>query len=84
MYEWETLAWRMEAWGLIDKQLCGLVDQLREMGSRHTLEVELRLAEIEGGPGEYDFTKFFPEFEEKGAVTVVNSGQILYSSTHSC
>jgi hypothetical protein len=72
----------MEAWTSIDKRLCELVDQLRETGYRHTLEVELRLMKIRGDPGKYDFTKFLPEFGEKGVVTIVHDAQVIHSSTH--
>lgn len=82
MHKWKIFSQRMGAWGLIDKQLCELVDRLCFMGYRHTLEAELRLAEIEGKPGEYDFTGFLPEFRAKGVVTVVHGDQLLHSSAH--
>ena len=75
----------MEAWALIDRDLCGLVDRLHRVGYRHTLEVELRLMKIGSEPGEYDFTKVLPDFREKGAVTIIDGAggdQLLHSSTH--
>ena len=75
----------MSARAWIDVKLCGLVDQLRAMGYRHTLEVELRLTlGIGGGPEECDFSRFLPEFREKGVVTVVDGDQVLHSSAHNC
>ena len=62
-----AFAQETEAWTLVDKQLCGLVDRLRAMGYRHTLEVELRLGR---SPGKDGFTKFLPEFKEKGVVII--------------
>lgn len=59
----------MEAWASIDEELCRLVDRLCAMGYRHTLEVELRLEEIPGGPRKYGFTEFLHKFREKGVVT---------------
>jgi len=51
------------------------------MGCLHILEVELRLGRLgrrEDGPGddpgEHDFTKFFPEFREKGVITIADRG----------
>lgn len=51
----------------MDERLCGLVDRLRAMGYRHTLEVELRLVEIRGDPEEYDLTTLFPALRDKGS-----------------
>ena len=76
-------AQRMEQWGFIDEQLCGLVDRLHTTGYNRTLEVKLRLAKYRGDPGEYDFTKFLPGFREKGVLTVIDtfhSNQLLHSS----
>ena len=70
---------------LTDGQLCRVVDRLRAMGYRHTLEVELRFAKVECLPGKDDFTKVFPRFKEKGVVMVINHtcGDLVYrSSTH--
>ena len=53
-----TFAWQMEAWVLIGRDLCGLVDQLHTVGYRHTLEVDLRLMKIGSEPGEYGFARF--------------------------
>ena len=81
MYDWGILI--SEA-GLIDRDLCGLVDRLRAAGYRRTLEVELRLTVMGDGPEEYDFAICFPGFEEKGAVTVVDvfrGNRVLHSST---
>lgn len=51
------------------------------MGCRHTLEVELRIGRFGGleydvrdDLGKYDFTKFFPEFRERGVVTIADRG----------
>lgn len=85
MESWDVFARRMEEWVLIDEQLCGLVDRLRAMGYRHTLEAELRLVAVEGGPGGYDFAGFLSKFREKGMVTVVNAvrgDRVLHSSIH--
>ena len=60
-------------WTLVDEQLCGLVGRLCTMGYHHTLEVEVRLARIEGDLGKYDFTKILPGFREKGTVTIVDT-----------
>ena len=45
------------------KQLCEVVDRLRAMGPRHTLEVQL-LSRVEGDSSENDLTKILPRFEE--------------------
>ena len=74
-----------EEWAFIDEQLCGLVNRLRAMGYRRTLEVELRLMKVEDGAGGYDFTLFLPKFREKGVVTIVDvarGNQVLHSSIH--
>ena len=54
----------------VDKQLCEVVDRLRAMGHRHTLEVELRFAGEDDLDGN-DFTHLLPGFREKGVVTVI-------------
>ena len=71
---------------MIDKQLCGLVDRLRAVGYRHTLEVELRLMAIVDDSGECEFANFLPNFREKGNVTIVDTVygyRILHFSKHS-
>lgn len=76
----------MKEWALIDEQLCGLVHRLRAAGCRHTLEAELRLTKI-SDPEKYDFTKVFPEFREKGVVTVIDAvhgNRLLHSSIRNC
>ena len=84
-HDQEFFAKEMKSWGLIDEELCGLVDRLRTAGYRHTLEAELRFAEDRGDLREYDFTEVLPKFREKGVVTVVNAvpGQVIRSSIHS-
>lgn len=81
---WSTPAERTEARTLIDGQLCGLVDRLRAMGYRHTLEAELRLTANGDDPGKDGFTSFLPRFKEKGIVTITDAvnGNLLHSSTH--
>ena len=72
-------------WAPIDGQLCGLVGQLCVMGYRHTLEVELQLTKVEDHPGYCDFTRFLPEFREKGVVTIIDAAhgdRLLHSSIH--
>ena len=71
-------------WTLVDNQLCELVDRLRAMGYRHTLEAELRFLNMIGNPEIRDFNTFLPKFGEKGVVTVINTIQgrrFLHSST---
>ena len=68
---------------MIDKELCRLVDRLRATGYRHTLEVELRLTKIGHDVRKCVFTKFLPEFREKGIVTIVggeHGDRVLHSS----
>ena len=75
----------MMEWALIDEALCRLVDRLRAMGYRHTLEAELRFTQIEEDPGEFDFTMVLPEFRQKGIVTITQTfhgARLLHSSTH--
>lgn len=60
-----------EVWASIDKRLCDLVDRLRAMGHRYTLEAELRLIHSLGDLDKHDFTKVLPGFREKGIVTVI-------------
>ena len=69
---------------MIDEELCGVVDRLNATGHHHTLEVEVRLAAFEGDHDEYGFSKFLPEFREKGTVTIINSAwdRIFHSSPH--
>ena len=74
----------MGEWGLVDEQLCALVDRLRGAGYRHTLEVELRLAKVWGELGTYQFTKFLPAFREKGIVSIIDvvpGDRLFHSST---
>lgn len=81
--DWEIFAQQTEAGVLVDEQLCGLVDRLRAMGYRHTLEAELRLIEIGDDPEMYDFTIFLPGFREKGVVTIIDVAhgeRLLHSS----
>ena len=76
-------AQRAKEWALIDKQLCELVDRPRATGYHHTLEAELRLTQFRGSARKYDFSQFFPEFREKGTVTVIyatHDDQLLLSS----
>ena len=71
-----------DVWAFTDEQLCELADQLHATGHHHTLEMELRLAVVEGDPGRYDFTTFFPGFEERGAIAVFCGNRVLHSSVH--
>ena len=76
---------RIEAWALIDEQLCGLVDRLRPTGPHHILEAELRISGVGGDPREYGFARVLPGFREKGAVISVDGfcgNRALHSSTH--
>jgi len=85
-HNWRTFAQRMKEWAYVDKELCKLVDRLRERGYRHTLAVELQTMTVGDNPGKYDFTSFLPEFREKGIVAIVDTAQgdrILHSSVHS-
>ena len=71
------------AWALSDKQLCGLVDRLRVMGYRRTLEVEFRFMTIGDGTGERGFTRFLPKFREKEATVITDTpdhDRIIHSS----
>lgn len=82
MDDWGILTSRA---GLIDKELCRLVDRLRAAGYRRTLEVELRLLSVVCNPARYEFSKVFPGFEEKGVVSIIytfNGNQVLRSSIH--
>jgi hypothetical protein len=56
-------------WVPFDDIICGLADRLRASGSRHTLEVELRLASV--GFPEEDLKQFLPKFKEKGRIRIV-------------
>ena len=80
----EIFAWLVHEWARIDSQLCRLVDRLRARGYHRTLKAELRLMKVRSDPGKYEFTKFLPEFREKGVVTIVDGahGNLLHSSTH--
>ena len=74
---------RIESGAPTDEQLCELVDRLRRMGHRHTLEAKLRFEFTEDDVSGIDFTAFLPRFREKGIVTIVDDAcnRILYSST---
>ena len=79
-----VLLQRME-WVSVDKQLCNVVDRLRAMGHRHTLEVELRFVLIKADSSENDFSKALPGFRERGAVTIIDHvyGDLVHRScTH--
>lgn len=78
-----TFAQGMERWALVDKGLCELVDRLRLRGYHRTLAVELQLMTVGDDPGKYDFTKFLPEFREKGIAVIVDTAhgdRVLHSS----
>ena len=82
---WVNFALRVRGWGLIDEQLCRLVDRLCATGYCRTLNVELQLMDIDDDPGDYDFTKFLPGFREKGVVTIIDvahGDRLLHSSAH--
>ena len=79
------LSRRAEDWGLVDKQMCELVNQLSAMGYRRTLEAELRFINPTGNLEINDYTRFLPGFREKGVVTVVDvarGNRILHCSAH--
>ena len=82
-YDWMDFLRRTKLWTWIDKQLSELVDRLRAMGHSHTLEAELRFTQLKD-LSEYDFTKFFPQFREKGVLKVIDAahgGGVVYSSS---
>lgn len=85
-YTWRAFAQKTEEWASIDRALCGLVGWLSAKGYRHTLEAELRFTTVRID-GEYDFTKFLPEFREKGAVVIIDTAwgvdRVLHSSVPS-
>jgi len=61
------------SYNVVDNCLCQLVDRLKELGYKRTLEVEFqawRPAEWEAGS---DLRKPLPKFEEKGRVRVVQT-----------
>ena len=68
---------------MLDTALSDLVDRLRALGYRHTLELEFQLdpgfaeAHQKAGPD-----MFFPHFREKGRVTFSEpvNGRIFYCS----
>ena len=66
---------QIEPWASVDKHLCEVVDRLRAMGYQHTLEVELRFAELGDDPSGNDFTYVLPKFREKGVVTVIDGAR---------
>ena len=83
--DWRYFLRRMGLWAWIDKQLSKLVDRLRAMGHSHTLEAELRFTQLKGDLSEYDFTKFLPQFREKGVLTVTDAahgGSVVHSSIY--
>ena len=47
---------------MIDDQLSELVDRLRAMGYRYTLEAELRFLRVVDNPELLDYTTFLPKF----------------------
>ena len=61
---------------------CELVDRLRRMGHRHTLEAKLHFGFPEDGVSRFDLAAFLPRFREKGTVTIVDDtcNRILHSS----
>ena len=84
MYDCRGFLPRMERWASVDKHLCEVVDRLRAMGYRHTLEVQLRFTHVED-PSKNGSTKVLPGFREKGVVAIIDDacGDLIYrSSTH--
>ena len=74
----------MELDAPVDDQLCELVDRLRRMGHRHTLEAKLRFKFTGVDVSGIDFTAFLPRFRRKGIVTILDDAcdQILCSSSY--
>ena len=75
--------WNPTYWLPLDRALSNLVDRLRVSGYEHTLELEFRLKP--GFPAVYPavgLDVWFPRFEEKGWVTVLDpeSGRTFYRS----
>jgi len=62
----------------LDNLMCGLVDKLRTLGHKHTLELEFRFESAKLDP-DLDFRRFLPMFREKGRVRISNklSGEVL-------
>jgi len=85
MYYSSIPSQHVPAWASIDKQLCELVTRLGAAGYRHTLEVEVRLTELNDDRRRYKFTEFLPEFRENGVVTIIDAAcdLVLHSSTGS-
>ena len=75
----------MELGAPADDHLCELVDRLRRIGYRHTLEAKLLFELAEDDVSGIDFTAFLPRFREKGVVTIVDDARdrILHSSARS-
>ena len=70
-FRWEFLLVEFN-WGLFDDTICELANKLRTLGSRHTLEVEIRVG-VEGFGSEEQQRRFLPKFKEKGRVRVVST-----------
>ena len=66
LHDWRVFLQWVERWVSADKQLSEVVERLRAIGHCHMLEVQLRLAQVEGDPSEIDFTKVLPGFMEEG------------------
>jgi len=82
-YNCRVFSRQSELWDSLDEEFCEVVDRLRAVGHPHTLEVELRFTQVEGYPGEINFTKVLPGFREKGAVTIIDDacGDVVHRSS---
>lgn len=67
--------WEYKRWSPLDTALSGLVDRLRASEYDHTLELEfrpkLKVANMDSG---VDPDALFPNFREKGRVSIVEHG----------
>jgi len=65
-------------WNPLDNIACGLVNKLRALGYKHTLELELQFESAKFDP-KLGFRGFLTEFRERGRVRILNrsSGELF-------
>ena len=87
---WGSTSWAIFAhlarsgyWARFDDDLCKLVDRLNAKEYHHirSLEVEVRVR-TKGDDGRWCLTEIFPEFREKGVVTIWSDQVLVHSSAH--
>lgn len=69
---------RSHHWNTLDNILCALVDKLRTLGHKHTLELRIQLESAKLNAG-IRFRGLLPKFKERGRVRILStsSGDVV-------